>query len=95
MSNRDAYVQKMKAKLDEWNADIDKLAAKAEAAEADAKITYNVQVENLRAKHAEAEQKLERLGAASEGAWEDMRTGIESAWESIGNATKDAFSRFR
>lgn len=95
MSNRDAYVQKMKARLDEWNADIDKLAAKAEAAEADAKIAYQAQVENLRTKHAEAGQKLEELGAASEGAWEDMRSGIESAWQSIGTAVKDAFSRFR
>jgi outer membrane murein-binding lipoprotein Lpp len=95
MSNRDVYVQKMKSKLDEWNADIDKLAAKVEAAEADTKIAYRTQIENLRAKHAAAGQKLEELRTASEGAWEDMRSGIESAWLAIGSAVKDALSRFK
>ena len=28
-ANRDAYVNKLRAKLDEWNADIDKLEAQA------------------------------------------------------------------
>ena len=27
---RDAYLEKLKSQLDEWNADIDKLAAKAD-----------------------------------------------------------------
>ncbi len=95
MSSRDAYVQRMKARLDEWNADIDKLSAKAEVAEADAKIAYLAQVENLRAKHAEARRELDKLGAAGEGAWEDLRAGVETAWEAIGNATKEALSRFK
>ncbi|MGJ7457802.1 hypothetical protein ACR80S_01110 [Halomonas sp. MA07-2] len=38
MSNREAYEQKLKAKLDEWLADIDKVRAKARGAKADARI---------------------------------------------------------
>ena len=38
---RDAYVQKLKAKMDEWNAEIDKLAAKADQADAETKIKYH------------------------------------------------------
>ncbi|MGA8281126.1 MAG: hypothetical protein WB853_09540 [Desulfobacterales bacterium] len=34
---RNAYVQKLKAQLDEWNADINKLDAKSDLAEAGAK----------------------------------------------------------
>ena len=48
MSERDAYVEKMKAKLDEWNAEIDRLEAKARGAEADARLRYNKQIESLR-----------------------------------------------
>ena len=29
MVDKDAYVEKLKAKIDEWNADLDKLIAKA------------------------------------------------------------------
>lgn len=32
MTSKDAYVEKLHAKLDEWSADIDKLKAKADAA---------------------------------------------------------------
>ena len=35
-TTRDAYVQKVKAKLDEWNAEIDRLEAQARQKEADA-----------------------------------------------------------
>ena len=31
MTSKDAYVEKLPAKLDEWSADIDKLKAKADA----------------------------------------------------------------
>ena len=48
MSTRDAYVEKMKANLDAWNASIDNLEAKARVAEADAQNTYNEQIEALR-----------------------------------------------
>ena len=34
IEKRDAYVQKLKAQLDEWNADINKLEAKSDQAEA-------------------------------------------------------------
>ena len=40
MINKEAYIQKLHAKIDEWNADIDTLKAKADQVEADAKIEY-------------------------------------------------------
>jgi len=55
MDKRDAYVQKLKAKLNEWNAEIDVLAAKADQAGADAKIAYHKRLEDLRAKRTELE----------------------------------------
>ena len=45
---RDAYVEKMKAKLDEWNADIAKLEAQAKQKEADARVSYQDQIETLK-----------------------------------------------
>jgi len=77
---RDAYVQKMKAKIDEWNADIDKLTAKADQAEADVKIRYHQQLEELRAKRQEMENKIADLQSAGESAWEEMKQGVESSW---------------
>ena len=92
---KEAYVQKLNAKMDEWNAEIHKLEAKADQAEAEAKIEYEKQLEDLRAKRKDLEDKIENLQQAGEIAWEDLKAGIESAWDSLGNAVNSAVSRFK
>jgi uncharacterized coiled-coil DUF342 family protein len=94
MSNRDAYVEKMKAKLDEWNAEIDKLAAEADQADAETKIEYNKQIVDLRAKRKEMEDKIAEVQQAGEGAWEDLKQGIENSWEILKTSFNRAKSRF-
>jgi len=91
---RDAYVQKLKGKLDEWNADIAKLEAKAEQAKADSKVQYQRQIENLKAQHVEVERKIEELSRAGDNAWGDLKAGVEIAWQGLGEAVKSAASRF-
>ena len=95
MSTRDAYVQKMKAALDEWNAELSRLEAKASAAKADARIKYNAQIESVRKQRDEGRAKLRELESASETAWRDMQRGFESAWEDINRAVHEALQRFK
>jgi uncharacterized coiled-coil DUF342 family protein len=95
MSTKQAYEKKLQAKLDEWNAEIDKLKAKANSAEADAQLEYNRQIDELRTKQNEAQKKLDELKEASEDAWKDLKAGIENAWDSLGSSIKSAVSRFR
>ena len=94
MADKDAYVQKLHAKLDEWNAEIDKLKVKADKAEADSRAEYKQQVENLQNKREDAEKKLREIREASEGAWEDLKTGVQGAWDSMEAALKSARSKF-
>jgi hypothetical protein len=56
-----ANVEKLKAKLDEWNAEIDKLEARARAQGADAKASYDKALSDLRDRQAEAKSKLNAL----------------------------------
>ena len=65
--------------MDEWNAEIDKLAAKADQADADAKIEYHKQVEDLRAKRKDLEDKIAELQQAGESSWEDIKQGLENS----------------
>lgn len=95
MATREEYVRKLQAKLDEWNADIDRLAVKAALAEAELKTQYSEEIEMLRNKQIEARVKLEALQEASEGAWEDMRSGLDIAWDAISEAVSSAKSRFK
>lgn len=95
MSMKEAYEKKLQAKLDEWSADIDKLKARADSAEADAQLEYYKQIEELRSMRDDAKKKLEELQQAGDDAWEDLKAGIDSAWDSLGSSIKSAMSRFR
>jgi uncharacterized coiled-coil DUF342 family protein len=95
MSSRDEYIRKMQAKLEEWNAEVDTLAAKAGKVSADVKTEYNEQIELLKAKQVVARQKIEELQQAGESAWGDLKSGIELAWTAMGEAIDSARSRFK
>ena len=95
MSSREEYIRKMQAKLEEWNAEIDTLSAKAGEVTADVKNEYNEQIKSLKAKQATARQKIDELQQAGESAWGDLKSGIELAWTAMGDAIDSARSRFR
>jgi Skp family chaperone for outer membrane proteins len=95
MSMKEAYQKKLQAQLDEWNAEIDKLKAKADKAEADAKLEYYKKIEELRSIQETANSKFAKLREASDGAWEDLKAGVDSACNTLGNALKSAVSRFK
>ena len=95
MSMKEAYEQKLQAQLDEWSAEIAKLKAKADGAEADAQLEYYKKIEELRSMQETSANKLTELKDAGDDAWEDLKAGIDSAWDSLGNALKSAASRFK
>jgi uncharacterized coiled-coil DUF342 family protein len=95
MSSRDEYIHKMQAKLEEWNAEIDTLTAKAGEVTADVKNECNEQIESLKAKQIATRQKIVELQHAGESAWEDLKLGIDMAWTSMGEAIDSAKSRFK
>ncbi len=94
MSVRDAYEKKLKGRLSEWRADIEKLKAKADQAEGDTQLAYYKEIEALRAQQDEARDKLDELRAAGDDAWEDLKLGIDKAWDDLSDATNKALSRF-
>ncbi len=95
MGKREAYIQKMHAKIDEWNRDIDKLNAKTNQVEANARIEYQKQIEALKRKRNDIEEKLSKMSRSGEHAWEDLKSGIDLAWEAMSEAIQSATSRFR
>lgn len=95
MSSRDEYVRKMQEKLQEWNEEIDILTAKANEVAADLRNEYGEQIEALKAKQEAARQKIEELQRSGEGAWDDLKSGVELAKTAIGEALDSARKRFR
>ena len=94
MSTKQAYQKKIQAQLDEWSAEIDKLRAQADQADADAELALRREIDNLREKQSDRRRKLDEMSSAGEDAWEDLKGGVESASKSLGQALSSAYSRF-
>ena len=95
MNSKEEYIRKMQAKLEELNAEIDTLTAKAGEVRADVRNEYNEQIASLKTKQVAARQKIEELQQAGESAWKDLKSGIELAWSAMGEAIDSARSRFK
>jgi len=72
VGKRDEYVKKMKLQLDELNATMAKLEAKAQEAKEDARDKYKEEMRKLRHQSKLAAAKLDQLQAAGEDTWETM-----------------------
>lgn len=95
MNDRDEFVRRMRAKLDEWNSEIDTLIAKAGDITAELRGEYNQEVESLQNLLADARQKLEDVQQVGEIAWEILKSALDLAWISLEEALQSARSRFK
>jgi predicted nuclease with TOPRIM domain len=95
MDLKQAYADKMDAQLRQWQAKIDALQAKADQAEAEQKIRYHEQIELLRTKQQQLEEKLEQLRSAGADAWEELKGGVELAWHELETAAQRAAEKFK
>ena len=92
---RKAYEKKIDAQLEEWNAQIALLKARADKAKAETKVEYYKTIEALQHRKDEAGAKLHDLKTAGDEAWEDLKTGAEKAWDDVKTAFHDAVSKFK
>ncbi|MFZ0726471.1 MAG: hypothetical protein WAM61_11830 [Desulfobacterales bacterium] len=91
MAKRDEFVTKMKARLDDWNQEFDSFEKKIQKLKADMTAKYESQIEELRRKRREGDQKLAQIRTAGEGTWEHLKAETENAWV----AMKEALAAFK
>ncbi|MDD5224852.1 MAG: hypothetical protein PHE84_12780 [bacterium] len=82
----EADVDKMEAQLRLWTAQIDGLADKAKKTGAQAKIEYLQSIDDLKAKRAVAQAKVDEFRAAGSEKWGEFKAGIERAWDDLEGA---------
>jgi len=94
VSEKAAYRQKIEASMEEWNAEIDKIEARADRAGADMQLQYYEELKKLRALQEEAGRKLEQLEEAGNDAWEEFKSSVDIAIDAIERAVNLANERF-
>ena len=89
-----AFREQTETRLAEYEQEIDQLQAKAEKLGGDAKAKAEQQLTALRQKQDAVAEKLKELGSAGGNAWEQIKSGIETALEDLGKAYKKAAAEF-
>jgi len=95
MSDQQAYIDKYKAQLDQWEAEIESLKAKAAETSAETRIEYEKQIGDLQEKISEHRRKMEEASEAGSDAWQELKAGLDKAFTELQSAWDKAVSRFR
>ncbi len=95
MEDKKSYLQKMADQLKQWDAKIDELKAKAVKAKAESRAELLKQVDALRAKKEGVQGKLKQLQEAGDGAWDEMKSGLERSWTEFKGAFTNASAKFK
>ena len=91
MTNRDEYVEKLKAQLDQWNSQMATWEAATREATAEAKTELEKQVGIMRSRADDLVFRMELLKGASADAWQEIARGADEARK----AMQDAFEKAR
>jgi len=94
MTDIDPYVKKAEAKIEELNAELQKLKAKAKSKGADAEIQFNQVASEYEKKKGDLEKRVKDLKASSGVALKDVHEGVDRAIDELGAAFEKARSRF-
>jgi hypothetical protein len=95
MQNRDEYVEKLKAQLDVWNAEIGRWEVKVREAQAESRVEFDRGLQALRERREEAIYQMSLLQSAAGEAWKDVAQGTDEAWARMREAYDKASSHFR
>lgn len=95
MSTKEAYKQKMNAELGLAQAKLVEFKAEVKNSAVDVRVKYNEHLDELQAMVDTTKEKLKGLDSAGEDAWEQLKEGIEGAWNSLGTALKDTTEKFK
>ena len=91
MTKRDEYVAKLKLQLDELDAKMDKIEAKAKDAKEDVREKYQEEMVKLRTQSKLAKAKMAELKAAGEDKWE----ALVAETEKVRDAFVHSFNYFK
>ena len=94
MSEKESFVEKFQAQLNEFGADFDKLRARAQQAGADTQAEVGRRVDELKSLRTDVEDRFQELRHSGEDAWDDLKARANTAWDKLSAALKDARSRF-
>ena len=81
--------------IENLTAQIDEMRQRAAQVSDDARDEYDRHIKSLKSQKRQAEKQLAALENSNSGAMEDIKTGIQHAWNEVKETVTDAVGRFR
>ena len=91
---KEDFQKNLDARLNELDAKIVKLREKGRNLKDQAKANWDQKMAELETKRDATRAKLAEVGHASAEAWKDVQKGVQSAWDELVKALRDAAEEF-
>lgn len=92
---RKAFLKRVESVLETLDAEIDRIVAKAEKVDADARIRYEEEIAVLRMKQDVVRSKIRGVRDAGAANWGALKTGVQDATDDLKKATERAVDRLK
>jgi CII-binding regulator of phage lambda lysogenization HflD len=88
VSEKQAYLQKLSARLKQKEIDIEKMQAKIDAAKGDLGKDYLQAIDDLRMKKDTVTGNMKQLQESGDEVWDEIKQGVDKSWSDL----RDTFS---
>lgn len=93
MNPRTQFEETLKAKLKEWQIQIDEIKSNAHRVRPQYQLEFERQLDLLFAKNNLAQEKLAKMQNASDLEWGDLKVRLDGIWNEIENAIDSATAK--
>lgn len=93
--SRQAYIEKVKAQLNQYDAQLAEMKAKADQLAASAQVEYHSLMEEVLVKRDAMQAQLTKLQRSGESAWEEIQNGLEKAGHELQTSFEAALGKFQ
>ncbi|MGE0624819.1 MAG: hypothetical protein AB7I04_17545 [Pseudomonadales bacterium] len=95
MTKKEAMIEKAEARLSQLDAEVKRLHAKSEVANAELKLKVQEELAEVKRHRRTFENRIDEIRQAGEDALVDLSDGFERAWSTLSNHLERAAARFK
>ena len=94
-SEKRAFVQRMKDRVDDVDARIDRFEKKVDGARDEVRKEYRARLAEMRAQRQNIRKRMDEMADAGEKRWVQLRGQVEETWKALENSFNSFKSHFR
>jgi hypothetical protein len=94
-TSKKSFLAKLSGQLNDLDKKLNELKAKAASSAGTVKADYEKAVDELLGKRKEAEEHVQKLKAASEEGWKELKRGSKKAIDSMTKSIDNAIRKFK